>query len=392
MIATNPNRLVDTEEVGSSILPPPINSEPVSAHSGSNWTPPSGGAALLHSTKEGTKVRRRTPRSTDSRSGLSVADLEACSRDWLLDGELRMLSERTVASRRDRLGKLLWFLRRREAVDVGPAEIRAFLAYLSTGHRDPGGRWGGGGDTQNHQALKPVKPSTVKTYFIDLKSFFNYLVAQEVLDASPMERISPPIDRRDQIQPFTASQVQQLLAAARRSRYRRRDEALILFMVDTGARASEVCGLERRHLDLEGRRCVVEGKGGKARTIYFGRETARALWNMMREHVPGDREAVFVSERGLEEGRPLTRGGLLRVLVRLGKAAGIQGVRCSPHTLRHTFALMFIQAGGSAFALQQALGHDSLAMTRRYCALAEADLAAAAKSFSPADRLLRGKR
>ncbi len=337
-------------------------------------------------------MRQRPPLITETRSVLSIASLETFAREWIQESEFRMHSERTITSRRDRLDKLLWFLRRREVVECGTPEIRAFLAYLVTGHREPGGRWGGSALRHAHQAEKPVKPSTVKTYFGDLLTFFRYLVAQGHLEASPMERLSPPIDRPDQIQPFTTEQVTALLSAAKRSRHRKRDEALILFMLDTGARASEVCGLERRHLDMESRKCSVEGKGGKVRTLYFGRQTTRALWAMLRGHVPIPEEAVFVSERGLDEGQALTRSGLLRILVRLGRAAKIQGVRCSPHTCRHYFAVEFLRAGGPVFALQQMLGHTSLAQTRKYCALVEADMAAAARAYSPADRLLKGKR
>ncbi len=63
-----------------------------------------------------------------------------------------------------------------------------------------------------------------------------------------------------------------------------------------------------------------------------------------------------------------------RLVRRYGEQAGIRGARVSPHTLRHTYALNFVRAGGDPFTLQEVLGHTSLATTRRYCELASADV------------------
>lgn len=66
---------------------------------------------------------------------------------------------------------------------------------------------------------------------------------------------------------------------------------------------------------------------------------------------------------------------------------GLQGVRCSPDTQRHTFAVNFLRGGGNLFELQQLMGHTDLTVLRRYMALAEADLAEAHRAASPADRM-----
>jgi integrase/recombinase XerD len=71
-------------------------------------------------------------------------------------------------------------------------------------------------------------------------------------------------------------------------------------------------------------------------------------------------------------------------MARYGKKAGIQ-VRCSPHTLRHTFAVNFVRAGGEAFMLQRLLGHSDLAMTRRYCELASGDAFEQGRLYNPVE-------
>lgn len=85
----------------------------------------------------------------------------------------------------------------------------------------------------------------------------------------------------------------------------------------------------------------------------------------------------------------MKRSGLLQLIRRLGRKAGIQATRCSPHTFRNTFAVEFLRGGGNLFSLQQLLGHSSLSMTNRYVALAQGDIENQHRQFSPADRLAR---
>jgi site-specific recombinase XerD len=305
---------------------------------------------------------------------------------WLLDGDLRQLSQQTRAARKLLIEKLLWFLRTHGHPECGTAEIRAFLAYISTGHEREGGRWG------NPLLKKAVRPRTVHTYYGNLRTFFRWLVAEGELLVSPMETIRAPVARADQIQPFTEQQASALLAAARRTRHPRRDEAILLFLLDTGARASELCALRMRDLDLAGRRCTVLGKGNKRRTLYLNPATVRALWAYLREEPHGEDDPLFISDGVRGEGGAFTRSGLQQLMERLGRAAKVEAVRCTPHTFRHTFAVSFIRNGGSAFSLMGMLGHTSLHMSNRYVALAEADLESQHQRFSPVATMKNARR
>ena len=102
----------------------------------------------------------------------------------------------------------------------GLTKLRQFLAYLGRAHDDPGERWG------NPHMTRAVRLRTIFNYHGELRTLFGWIVAEGMLEASPMERISPPIVRADQVQPFTQDQVVVLLSAARRSLHPRRDEAL----------------------------------------------------------------------------------------------------------------------------------------------------------------------
>lgn len=100
-------------------------------------------------------------------------------------------------------------------------------------------------------------------------------------------------------------------------------------------------------------------------------------------HHPHD--PFFISRTG----RRLTREGVAAAMRTYARRADIRGVRCSPHTIRHTGAKRFILCGGDVFTLQKLLGHRSLAMVRRYVDLAHADVRNQHDRFSPADTLLR---
>ncbi|MDQ3815506.1 MAG: tyrosine-type recombinase/integrase [Armatimonadota bacterium] len=296
---------------------------------------------------------------------------------------MRQHSKDTVAVRRFVLSKLDWFLKYRGYEVCGVSELRQFFSYLSRGHEEAGGRWG------NAQLTRPMRPVTVATYHKHVRTLFSWIVTEGILESSPMDRIPPPVVRSDQVRPFTPDQDRAILEAAQRSRHRRRDEAIVLFLLDTGLRASEVCNLRFTDVDLDGRRCRVLGKGNKYRTVYFGRNCAKALWQYLKAEPHESDEPLFVSDRGTSAGEAFTRNGLFQLIQRLGVAAGIQATRCSPHTFRHTFAVEFLRAGGNTFTLKELLGHTSLHLTNKYVALAQADLEAQHRAFSPGDRTKR---
>jgi len=322
-------------------------------------------------------MNNRAPSFTKTEAAVSLSELQRQAEGWLITCEIDQQSQRTLDARRDILNKLLWYLRRRDCAACGTDELRQFLHYVSNGHKDSGGRWG------NPKMTKPVRPRTVATYHGHLRTFFAWMVREGEIEASPMDRIPIPTNRNDQIQPFTPEQVNALLTAAKRSHYPRRDEAILLFLLDTGVRASELCSLRVQDVDVSGRRATVLGKGNKRRTLPFHKTCAKALWQYLKEDAREPDDPLFVSERS----DAFTRSGLLQLIRRLGRTAKIATARCSPHTFRHTFAVEFLRAGGNVFTLQQILGHTSLHMTNKYVALAQADIENQHRQFSPVERL-----
>ena len=332
----------------------------------------------LHSTVSGPAAK------PVSRTIITTEILHKFIDGWIIDGEIRQQSSQTTAIRRIVSNKLKWFLEHKQCSVVGTAELRLFLSYLTNGHAEDGGRWG------MTQCKKPPRPATVKTYHAHLCVLFKWIVAEGELDISPMDRVPPPRVPVDQVLPFTEAQTEALFAAARKSNHPRRDEAILLLLFDTGMRISELCGLTRDAIDMTSKSCRVIGKGNKARTLYFGRSTTRAIWVYLREEAlddPASDKPIFISDRGTRAGDGLTRSGALQLITRLGIAAGLDAVRCSPHTFRHTFAVAFLRGGGNVFALKEILGHTDLKMTQKYVSFVQADVEKQHRQYSPVDRL-----
>ena len=162
---------------------------------------------------------------------------------------------------------------------------------------------------------------------------------------------------------------------------------VITVLLDTGLRVSELTGLTLKDIRLVDGVLKVSGKGRRERLVPIGKTSQRLLWNYITRHRPEPArprcDLAFLTKDGL----PLTKNRIQKMMAKYGREAGICGVRCSPHTLRHTGAIMFLRNGGDIFSLQRLLGHSSLEMTRHYCELADVDVKRTHSMASPVDNL-----
>lgn len=355
-------------------------------------TAPSTPRRLRPSTPPPSRAVQRTLGAAPSRRSAaspgSQLDLRRIVSRWIGDGKAQGWSPRTLEDRQQMMDKFCWWLENEERLPatlgaIKPPVVRSFLAYLREPR--PEGRWG----TDHHASKRETRPSTVHTYYRAIRAFTNFCLAEGLLEGAPLQNVKPPRVPNDQVQPFTPEQVQALVDAARRGRIPDRDVAIVLTLVDTGMRVSELCGLTCADVDRGSAELTVLGKGNKKRRVYMGAACRRALWRYLETErtkaFPED--PLFASRTPSQSGGGLTPNGVHQLIERMGRAAGITSVRCSPHTLRHTFAVNFLRGGGNLFELQQLMGHTDLTVLRRYVALAEADLAQAHRNASPADRM-----
>ena len=205
---------------------------------------------------------------------ISLSDLERFAQDWIFEGEFRAHSHHTLETRRVFTKNLLWFLKHNGFDSCGKRELKLFFVYLSK--EQPDGRWG------NPRRTAPLRPISVKDYFVTLRAMFRWFVEEGLLESSIIGELPTPVVRSSQIQPFAPEQVEALLDAAKGSVHPKRDLAIISLLLDCGLRASELCSLKLDDIDLNARCVSVLGKGNKRRSVYFGKNTTKVLWQHIR--------------------------------------------------------------------------------------------------------------
>ncbi|MCX5795313.1 MAG: tyrosine-type recombinase/integrase [Elusimicrobia bacterium] len=249
-------------------------------------------------------------------------------------------------------------------------QVRAYLEHLNCTATKTGRR---------------VAPGSVRRFFVTLKTFFAFLERERVVLNNPMLTLEKPKAPKVVIRPLSPEQVQALLAQPKTRTFTGlRNWTMILLALDTGLRLSELLSIRTGDIDWAGSGITVLGKGAKERTVYFGAMAKKALWDyrQRRGDIPGV-DAFFTDQFG----RPVKPRWFQQVLARYGRSAGVEGVRVSPHTMRHTFAVSYILNGGDAFSLQRLLGHSTMETVKLCVGLANRDVALQHRKFSPMDRL-----
>jgi integrase/recombinase XerD len=218
----------------------------------------------------------------------------------------------------------------------------------------------------DHLLAKGAQPATAVARQLGVRRFSAWLVEEGELDADPLLGVkSPKIDAKV-IEPLAEDQIKALIkACAGKDLRERRDEAIVRFMVETGARAGEVAALALIDVSVkDGTAIVRRGKGGKGRAVPFGPQTALALDRYLRTrrgHTSADRsEALWLGDRG----KPFNYDGLHKSLGYRARLAGIEGFH--PHRLRHTAAHRWLAAGGSEGGLMAVAGWTRPDMLLRY--------------------------
>lgn len=263
---------------------------------------------------------------------------------FLLSCNARHLSPATISDYTRTLKRFHTFIGNPNVKDVSPGDISAFLAS------------------------QPWKTKTIYNYHIGLSSLWTWLVREEFVERHIVRVVQRPKPQEVVVEPFNNTEVRALLSTAH-GYLEERDRAIILILLDTGIRASELVSIQRDDIDLANRRIKVLGKGNKERFVPISPKTASAIFKYL----------VTCDDRPFK----FNRSHLAHHIEEMGKKAG---VKAYPHRFRHTFATEFLRAGGDPFTLQTILGHSTMEMVRRYITLAQVDIEAVHDRASPVTR------
>lgn len=260
----------------------------------------------------------------------------------------RNLSENTIKSYSSDLIKFKVFLLKskiKELNFINPEIIREFL----------------------YEESKKVSGKTQGRIISTLKSFYNFLVLEKILENNPIEDIDYP--KIDSKVPFVLStnEIDKIIAQASLTKFGIRNQTIIEVMYSCGLRVSEVIEMKISNIFFDESLIKVLGKGKKERFVPLSNIAKKLLYNYIdcgRDKSKINKQSVdivFLNNRGGK----LSRIMLYNIINDAALAAKIN-YKISPHTLRHSFATHLIENGADIISIQKMMGHENIITTEKY--------------------------
>ena len=260
---------------------------------------------------------------------------------------VRHLSPHTIKSYKRDLSSFFSFLKEKKDSweEIQDHQVREFIAS---------------------ERRRGLNPRSLQRMLSSIRSFFNYLLDEEIIDTNPAADISSPKSAQLLPKALDTDLVKRLLDFKPQGDLEIRDKAMFELLYSSGLRLSELCGLDLDGISIKERSCRVVGKGNKTRDLPIGEKAIQGLrdWLLVRKKISADsNKALFLNKNGK---RLSTRSVQLR-LERLSKKRGLPMV--NPHMLRHSFASHILESSGDLRAVQEMLGHSDIGTTQIYTKL-----------------------
>ncbi len=294
-------------------------------------------------------------------------EIYRCYELFLTDRKISGCSEATIRFYEYVIGKLLRFVEENNldsSVESTHQHILPFFSHLQ------------------HQNLSP---STYHTLFRGIRVFTRFLHHEGYVSAEiRLPKVRQP---HTTISPLNSSQMKTILHSFDTKTYLGlRNYTIVRLFLDTGMRLSELSRLQLNEVNLEEGFVLVHGKGAKDRYVPIGRSTIKCLWNYIKKRAVIDENTnpyLFLTRRGTR----LSARGVQIVFRNLKKKLNLDGRKLSPHLLRHSFALAYIENGGDPFSLERILGHTNQTTTSKYVNMARTTVKSQHGKYSPGERL-----
>lgn len=259
------------------------------------------------------------------------------------------MTSNTVEAYTDDVGKLLLYLK-----DAGlqPESVRLEnLEHFAAGLHDIG-----------------ITPRSQARILSGVRSFYKFLLMDRRIDALPTELLPSPKIGEHLPEVLSVEEIDRIISGIDLSEKEgQRNRAIIEMLYSCGLRVSELCNLLISDIWRDEGFVKVMGKGRKERFVPISGRALRelSLWEECRCHInirPGNEDYVFLS---FKRGRKLSRITVFHIVKVLAENAGITK-EISPHTFRHSFATHLLEGGANLRAIQEMLGHESIATTEIY--------------------------
>jgi site-specific recombinase XerD len=209
---------------------------------------------------------------------------------------------------------------------------------------------------------KRLSAKTINCHLISIRRFYDFLRYEEELEMdNPVKkgchlRLAKPLPKH-----LRDEQVTRLLSSIKS----KRDLAIFMLMLRSGLRVAEVARLTLNAIDWHRKRLYIySGKGNKDRVVYISPDTYRALAAYIQTRLSCQAKRLFLVERGVYRGKPISVRGIQKRMETYAKVAGLN-VSC--HQLRHTMATQLLNADADLVTIQDLLGHSRIKTTQRYC-------------------------
>lgn len=212
-----------------------------------------------------------------------------------------------------------------------------------------------------------ISPRSQARLIAGMRAFFKFLRLEGYIQFDPSELLESPQLARHLPDVLSIEEIDAMIEAIPPGKDESlRNEAIIETLYGSGLRVSELIDLRISRISLDDRLMIVEGKGSKQRMVPMSPSSVDLIRAYLPERdrltiKPAGRDVLFLNRRGA----PLSRVMVFYIIRDLAALAGIQK-KVSPHTMRHSFATHLLEGGANLRAIQEMLGHESIATTEIY--------------------------
>ncbi len=240
---------------------------------------------------------------------------------------------------------------------------------------------------------KGIARASISRKFSALRSFYRYLVRENLVDSQPLSTLSTPKIEKRLPTFLSKEEILKLLEAPDASTPQGlRDRAILEVLYAAGLRVSEIANLDLADVDLNSREMRVWGKGAKERVALIGKPAVEAL-NLYLSHgrikLEGKKEtqALLLNRYG----ERIAERRIQHIMRKYGRQAGLD-MRVFPHIMRHTFATHLLDGGADLRVVQDLLGHARLSSTQIYTHVTQSQIRRTYLAAHPRSDTPKGER